>query len=347
MTKANRRIFVKNAGLATLGLGLSPSLLMQSCGPNKGSDAATATLDTSAPLFFGISLAQWSLHNSFFGDALKGGWQEFGNALRNDPSSLYRGPIKPIDFPSITRNNYGIEAIELVNTFYYDKAKDSSFLADFAQRCSDNDVKVLLIMCDALGDLGNLDDAERTLAVQNHYQWVDAAKFLGCHSIRVNAAGRGTAEEVMNAAVDGLGQLSEYGASVGINIIVENHGGYSSDGKWLAEVMRQVNNPVCGTLPDFGNFCMEYGQDGCAKEYDRYIGVEELMPFAKGVSAKTNVFDAEGNEAKIDYTKMLKIVKDAGYTGYIGIEYEGNALSEDEGIKATKALLEKVGRQIG
>jgi len=201
-------------------------------------------------------------------------------------------------------------------------------------------------MCDALGDLGNADADARQTAVENHHKWVDIAQFLGAHSIRVNAAGKGTAEEVATSAIDGLTKLGKYGASKNINIIVENHGGYSSDGKWLADVMTKVNMPNVGTLPDFGNFCIERNADGCAKEYDRYQGMTDLMPFAKGVSAKSHIFNEEGNEINSDFLKIMKIVKASGFKGYVGIEYEGKELSEDEGIKVTKALLEKVFKEI-
>ena len=196
-------------------------------------------------------------------------------------------------------------------------------------------------MVDSEGDLGEAYEPIRIRAVERHYQWVDAAKFLGCHSIRVNARGRGTAEEVAKNAADGLARLSEYGQKNNIGIIVENHGGYSSNGKWLSDVMKKVNNPFCGTLPDFGNFRISKDES-----YNMYKGVKELMPFAKGVSAKTNDFDADGNEKRIDYEKMLKIVKKAGYTGYVGIEYEGHNFTEDEGIMATKKLLEKIGASL-
>ena len=182
--------------------------------------------------------------------------------------------------------------------------------------------------------------------MDKHKPWVDIAAFLGAKTIRVNAAGEGTAEEIAANAVDGLSKLGEYGASKGIQVVVENHGGYSSDGKWLSGVMEKVGMDNVGTLPDFGNFCVQYGDDGCAEEYDRYLGMEEIMPFAKGVSAKSNVFDADGNEANMDYLRIMKIVKAAGFKGYVGIEYEGAELSEDEGIKATKALLEKVFAEI-
>ena len=205
------------------------------------------------------------------------------------------------------------------------------------------------VVIDGEGGLAETDSKKRTEAVENHYKWVEAAKTLGCHSIRVNAfSSNPSAEEAAKAAVDGLSKLGEYGKQAGINVIVENHGGFSSDGKWLSGVMKTINMPNVGTLPDFGNFCVrrdsgtEWG-GACVEEYDRYQGVAELMPFAKGVSAKSHDFDENGNEIHTDYMKMLKIVKDAGYTGYIDIEYEGDKLSEDEGIKMTKALLEKVG----
>ncbi len=288
-----------------------------------------------------ISLAQWSLHKSFFGDALNGDWAAFGRLLAENPDSLLQGKLNPDDFPAIAAS-YGVNTIELVNTFYFSKANDMAYWESFKNKCDKAGVKVGLIMCDALGNLGDADSTARNKAVQNHHAWIDIAKYLGAHTIRVNAAGEGTAEQVAANAVDGLKKLGAYGAEKGINVVVENHGSYSSDGSWLAGVMKAVNMENVGTLPDFGNFCIERTADGCAKEYDKYKGIAELMPYAKGVSAKTHNFDADGNEVDKDYTKIMKIVKDSGFKGTIGIEYEGETLSEDEGIKATKALIEKV-----
>ncbi len=288
-----------------------------------------------------ISLAQWSLHKSFFGDSRNGDWEEFGRLLREAPDSLYRGEIHPDDFPAIAKG-YGINIIELVNVFYFNKAKNMEYWEGFKNRCEESGVSVGLIMCDALGDLGDTDSTARNTAVENHYPWVDVAAFLGAKTIRVNAAGKGSAEEVAKNAAAGLTKLGQYAATKGINIVVENHGGYSSDGGWLSGVMRKVNMENVGTLPDFGNFCIERGPDGCAKQYDIYKGIEELIPYAKGVSAKTNDFDDKGNEVDKDYSRIFKIMKKAGFKGTIGIEYEGEKLSEDEGIKATKALLERM-----
>lgn len=347
----SRRKSIKKIGTGMVAIPalMSSSALLSACG-GSGTKEQSAVAETpaekAASLFFSISLAQWSLNRSFFGKSREAGWEAFGNALRNDPDSLLQGELDPKNFPSIAKTQFGISAVEYVNTFFFAHAENTAYLSALKQQCDDNGVSSQLIMCDALGNLGDADENERTKAVENHYKWVNAAKFLGCHSIRVNAAGQGSAEEVKAAAVDGLGRLSEYGAQNDINIIVENHGGYSSDGSWLSDVMKQVNAPNCGTLPDFGNFCITRGAEGCEDEYDRYKGTEELMPFAKGVSAKAHSFDAEGNEKATDFVKMLQIVKDAGFKGYIGIEYEGDELSEPDGINATKALLEKAGAQV-
>ena len=273
---------------------------------------------------FKISLAQWSLHRALFADE-----------------------IKAIDFATIARNDFGIDGIEYVNQFYMDHVSNAAYMKDLKARADDNGVKGLLIMVDREGNLGEPDETKRKQVVENHHKWADAAKFLGCHSIRVNAGGPGTREELAPNVVDGLGRLSEYAAKLGLNVIVENHGGWSSDGAWLSGVMAQVNMDNCGTLPDFGNFCLKRGKDAdgnriCLDEYDRYQGVTDLMPYAKAVSAKTHDFDAAGNEIHTDYFKMMQIVLGFGYNGYVGIEYEGQVDDEYTGIRKSKALLEKV-----
>ena len=263
---------------------------------------------------FKISLAQWSLHRT-----------------------LFDGKLDNLDFARTAKVDFGIDAVEYVNQFFKDKAKDQKYLAEMKKRAGDLGVKNVLIMIDAEGALGDSDEARRKQAVDNHHKWVEAAKFLGCHSIRVNAQSEGSYEEQLERAADGLRRLTEFGATHKINVIVENHGGLSSNGEWLASVIKRVNHPGCGTLPDFGNFNLGGGQ-----QYDRYKGTQELMPFAKGVSAKSGEFDEQGNEVRIDYRRIMKIVLDAGYRGYVGIEYSGNKLSEPDGIKATKKLLERV-----
>lgn len=287
-----------------------------------------------------ISLAQWSLHKTFFGGAVTD-WNRFGKLIQTYPDSLLQGDVDPIEFPKMAAA-YGLSSIELVNVFYFSKSDDMEYWRKFKQECAEAKVSVGLIMCDRLGDLGSSDSTARSTAVLKHHQWVDIASFLGAKSIRVNAAGEGRADEVASYAVDGLTRLAEYAQTQGVNVIVENHGGYSSDAKWLSKVIESVNKENVGTLPDFGNFCVESSPNGCVQEYDRYDGIAELMPYAKGVSAKSHHFDASGEETKTDFSRMIQIVRDSGFKGYIGIEYEGDSLSEDDGIKATKTLLEKV-----
>ncbi len=321
----NKRTFLKRFAEGSAGMVFAPTILSSCNQPAKNTETGKpVAVEPVASWHFDISLAQWSLHRTLLG-----------------------GELDNLDFAATAKNEFGIEAVEYVNRFFKDKSGTKDYLSEMKQRAADSGVKNLLIMIDGEGHLGALQDAERTKAVENHYPWVEAAKFLGCHSIRVNAAGEGTAQEVGDAAVDGLGRLASFAKDHGLNVIVENHGGYSSDGKWLSGVMAQVALDNCGTLPDFGNFCIARNDTGeCSEEYDRYTGVKELMTHAKAVSAKSHDFDAEGNEIHTDYLKMMRIVKEAGYTGYVGIEYEGRALGEIEGIKATKALLEKVREQL-
>ena len=301
----NRRVFLKRSAQITGGLGL-----MELMG-NSLSCTSTRSL-------FKISLAEWSLHRALFDKELD-----------------------HIDFASIAKKDYGIDAIEYVNQFFFDKAEDKAYLNEMKTRATGEGVRSLLIMCDREGSLGDPDEKQRQKAVENHFKWIEAAKYLGCHSIRVNARSEGEYEEQMKLAADGLHLLTEFGDQHGINVIVENHGGLSSDGQWLSGVIQMVEHPRCGTLPDFGNFRIRDDE-----WYDRYKGVEELMPYAKAVSAKSNDFDEMGNETTTDYLRMMKIVLDAGYHGYVGIEYEGNQLGEPDGIRATKTLLERVREQL-
>ncbi len=292
-----RRDFLKTASVAGAGLALAPGLIT-SC---------------ETEPWFQISLAQWSLHRE-----------------------LQSKVLPHLSFPTKAKQTFGISAVEYVSTFFEGWEIDEKYIAELRRITNYNGITNVLIMVDGEGALGAADKKERIQAVENHQKWVEVAKTLGCHSIRVNARGIGSADELKKTAADGLRKLSEYAKNYEIGVIVENHGGLSSNGAWLASVMEEVDMENCGTLPDFGNFKISADE-----EYDRYKGVKELMPYAKGVSAKSHDFDAEGNEIHTDYDKMMKIVKSSGYRGYIGIEYEGSDFSEDEGIMLTKRLLER------
>ncbi len=305
-----RRDFLKTSAAALAGTLAATSAgchISQAWRGKKGSMRADATP------WFRISLAQWSLHRE-----------------------LFKGELNHLDFAATARE-FDLDGIEYVNQFFMNRANDSAYLAEMNQRAADAGVEQLLIMCDGEGRLGDPDLATRKQVVGRHRKWLEAAATLGCHSIRVNAASEGSRDEQMRLAADGLSHLCHEAESYGLNVLVENHGGYSSDGSWLAGVMRMSGHRLLGTLPDFGNFYM--GELGW---YDIYQGTEELMPFAKAVSAKTHHFDESGDESDKDYLRLMRTVRDAYYRGWVGIEWEGDQLLERDGILKTRDLLLRV-----
>lgn len=310
----NRRDFIATAAATTAGISLGTTPMTSALANEK-----------DKPLYK-ISVAEYSLHKM-----------------------IAAGELDPRDFGPFCKEKFGVDAVEYWMGPYNDKAKDRAYMDEMHKKSMDAGVKELLIMVDipnGKGDLGHPDKAERKAAVEAHYEWVEAAKRMGCHSIRVNARSQGTRDEQAKLAADGLRQLSEFAQPHEINVLVENHGGLSSDASWLANVIHRVYMHNCGTLPDFGNFRIGKNEDGTDNWYDRYQGVEELMPYAKAVSAKSHEFDAEGNETKSDYLRLMKIVVDAGYDGYVGIEWEGGNPNEVEGVLLTKKLLERVRDQL-
>jgi sugar phosphate isomerase/epimerase len=306
----NRRDFLRHSAALTAGAGLAGLAV-------RPASALVAAPPAADPLF-PISLAEWSLHKA-----------------------LFAKQMDHLDFAA-TAARHGFQGAEYVNQFFKDRAKDRAYLAEMKKRADDAGIRSVLIMCDGEGNLGDPDAAKRTQAVENHHKWADAAAFLGCHSIRVNAHSKGTPEEQAKLCADGLHRLAEYTEKQGVHTIVENHGGLSSYGKWLVSTLRSAGAPQVGTLPDFGNFGENEGGMGAPASYTRYDGVAEMMPLARGVSAKSFDFDAKGEETTIDYHRMMKIVLDAGYRGFVGVEYEGDRLGEEEGMRLTKQLLERV-----
>lgn len=301
-----------------------------------GCKESTTKTDTAEVLtvekepFFRLSLAQWSLHRAIGSDKLD-----------------------PLDFAEKAKE-MGFEGIEYVSGLYNKKLESmgmEALLDTLKAKSKEHGVENVLIMIDGEGDLAASDEKERNQAVENHKKWVDAADFLGCHSIRVNLFGSKNADEWIANATIGLKKLAEYGQSKGVNVIVENHGGFSSNAELLTRVIKNVDMDNCGTLPDFGNFCVKRDSGGnwggnCVEEYDKYKGTEEMMPYAKGVSAKSYDFDDQGNETTLDYPRFMKIVKDAGYTGFVGVEFEGSNVSEEKGIELTRDLLIRIGKDL-
>ncbi len=265
---------------------------------------------------------------------------------------LYGGKMDHLDFPGIAKNDFGISAVEYVNGFFGGKkmnfkeaAKDTVYLNELLKRSRDAGVFNHLLMVDDEGPLSSTVDKERLESVENHKKWIEAAKTLGCLTVRVNLHGEGSSDDRKKASVDTMGRLGEFASTMNINVVVENHGSYTSNAEWLADVMKQVNMENVGTLPDFGNWCISHPwatiQEGCEEMYDIYKGLQLLLPFAKGVSAKTYDFDANGEQPKLDYKRLLGIVKDSGFKGYIGIEFEGTGQPEEQGVKKTMDLLKK------
>ena len=329
----NRRDFLTTAVMGAAGIGLAaaiPNYLYAKSHTNKDE------------LFFKLALSQFSLASQF--------WSK---------------KLDPLDFPAKTKKDFGIEGLDYCSMFFADKAKDTQFLTELKKRSADNGCYNLRIMVDGEGVLGDPNATERIKAIEKHYKWIDAAALLGCPMIRVNVEGEGKPDEVAKAAEDSLAKLIEYGSKSKVDVIVENHVGISCNGDWLAGVMKSLNNKHCGTLADFGNFCINrtkpeaqtidaYMKTKCLEEYDRYKGITELMPYAKGVHAKTHLFDADGNDTETDFNKMFSIIKKSGFTGWVSIEYEGGLfkmyapeskyLDDDAGVLATKKLVERAGK---
>ncbi len=310
MFSMNRRGFLTAAGvgMASLSTGLTTRGLAMSA---------------VKEMPFKISLAQWSLHRA-----------------------LQKKEIDNLDFAKMAREKFGIDGVEYVNSFFKDKAQDESYLGQMKQIAEDHGVTSVLIMIDGEGQIGAAKEADRQKTVDNHKKWVDAAKFLGCHSIRVNAGSSGSYLEQMQRAADGLRMLSEYADTQGINVLVENHGGLSSNGAWLYSVMRAVDHPRCGTLPDFGNFVVDRKEKVV---YDHELGVRELMPFAKAISVKTYDFDdqplttVDGRDGRrLNLKTLMSTVLEFGYHGFCGIEYEGTKLDEISGILKSKEILTNI-----
>ncbi|MCP4758146.1 MAG: sugar phosphate isomerase/epimerase [Planctomycetes bacterium] len=264
-----------------------------------------------------ISLAQWSLHRT-----------------------LRAGELAAEDFPAFTREQFGISGVEYVNSFFKERSTDDTWLAALRKRCEDSEVTSLLIMVDGEGALGDSSEKGRSEAVANHRRWLHAAEALGCHGIRVNVPSEGTPEEQLDRCALGLADLLVHADAAKLNVMIENHGGLSSNGAWLASLIRKVDHPRLGTLPDFGNFILDWDT---REMYDRYLGLDELLPFAKALSAKSHDFDEQGNEVHTDYERVFSLVRKHKYQGWVGVEYEGDSISEGDGIKKTRDLLIRQG----
>ena len=303
----NRRQVVKAAAVT-----VASASFLGACNSSQQNKPEKRTVDQDSTAY-PISLAQWSLHRT-----------------------IRSGELDPLDFAKVTRETYGLGGVEYVNSFFKDKVSDQSYLAELRTRASDHDVQSLLIMIDGEGAMGAADESELNKTIENHRRWLEAAKSLGCHCIRVNAQSEGSPEQQHDRCVKGFHLLMPHAEELDLDVTIENHGGLSSNGAWLAGMVAAVDHPRLGTLPDFGNFILDWNT---REEYDRYQGMTDLIPYAKALSAKSHDFNEDGEEIHTDYTKMMEIVRSGNYRGWVGIEYEGEGLSEHDGIIQTRDLL--------
>lgn len=258
----------------------------------------------------------------------------------------FKGEMNTLDFINVA-GELGFEGVEYVNQFFLDKVEDTEFLDGLKAAAKKANVKSTLLMIDKAGVLGDSDPEKRKDAVEQHKKWMDAAARLDCPTIRVNAHGDGTAQEMMDAVESSVKELSNYGKSIGVGVIIENHGMHSSDGKWLSELVGKVVPYGAGSLADFDNWCIE--REGgalwgapCIKEYDRYQGMKELLPTAKSVSVKAFEFDKDGYPIRTDFKKMFQLIHDAQYDEYLAIEFEGHDMPGLEGVKKTFEIAKKL-----
>ncbi|MBG80930.1 MAG: xylose isomerase [Phycisphaerae bacterium] len=303
----DRRQVMKAAALT-----IASSSVIGSCRSSQQTNSEKNTVDQDSNAY-PISLAQWSLHRT-----------------------IRSGELDPLDFAKVTRETYDLGGVEYVNSFFKDKASDEAYLAELRTRAADHGVQSLLIMVDGEGAMGAADESELNRTIENHRRWLEAAKSLGCHCIRVNAQSEGSPDEQRDRCVKGFHLLMPHAEELDLDVTIENHGGLSSNGAWLASMVAAVDHPRLGTLPDFGNFILDWNT---REEYDRYQGVTDLIPYAKALSAKSNDFNEAGEEIHTEYARMMKIVREGDYEGWIGIEYEGGELSEHDGIMRTRELL--------
>jgi len=330
-------------------------------------------IENSIKSSIGLSLAA-TLPSSLFLYSCKPEKKEFNLKISLQVYSfaplMMAGKFDLKDFPEMVRNTYQLDGAEYWSIAFTGRENNEAFLKELKQKSDDNGVNNTIILVDDINiltmesgpSLASLSSEERSRAIDFHKIWVDTAAKIDCHSIRINLKSNdGTAEEVQEVCSESISKLIEYSSQSNISVVLENHGGLTGNGKWLSGLIKNINNEFVGSLPDFGdfNFCQTRGDLNfanvdreCEMKYDKYLGVEELIPYAKGISAKSHDFDKNGSETKTDYKRMMEIIKNSDFSGYISIEYEGamlsmllnrdSYLSSHDGILATKSLLEKL-----
>jgi len=307
-----RRQFIhKNlfAAGGVMGLSQFPGLLQEAWASDLKSE-------------FKVSIAPWSLTRKPYGE--------------NDPDGIHF-----LDYPLVARE-LGFEAIEHDNLHYPGDLPNDKHLAKMKQRTEEAGVTNTLILCGALGDIADSRKSRRKKANFNYERWIEAAQFLGCHQVRVVCSDHIDIDwdEKMKLTVEAVSKLADFAQGHSIELLIENHNGYTSNPNWLVEMIQKVNRPNCGILGDFTEWRIEQNPDVLYP--DPYKGYEILAPYVKSVGAKSTTFDVLGNELVTDYPRMFEILNKVGYQGYIAVEYFGNDLPRRKGTTMTKELVERI-----
>ncbi len=340
-----RRDFLGKLGLSMAALGSGMGLPLATgahAAPRLQADLGTLggwhlPPRPDEPLFK-LALAHWSYHKAIFGGS-RSDYDWFIKTLHSDPDGVLLGEMDPRDIV-VKARAHGLDAVTYANQLFFGHANDQPYLAELKRRADGEGINSLLINCDELGKLGDADPVKRAQAVDNHVRWLEAAAFLGCHSIRANPYADGSYLEQMQRVSEGLYTLCTHADAMGLNILVENHGESSNNGAWLAMVVESVNHPRLGVLADFGNWFMGGWNNDPPRWYDRYQGLRDIAPYTRAVSAKAHAFDAQGQETETDFTEALWLLLAAGFRGYVSAEYEGDQWPEEEGVTATIRLLQ-------
>lgn len=284
--KHTRRSFIKKTAILGAAGVLSPAIIKNSM--------AIATPRMS---YDDISLAQWALVDE-----------------------IRAGKWKNLDFPKISREDFGLNGIEFVNTLF--EVPTNSYLNQLRKNADDHGVSMVLIMVDAEGDGCEPTAALRKQFDINHRKWIDIAHYLGCHAIRTNCRGPKDVDkkEALKWAAESYNMLLEYSQQAKISVVIENHGGVSNDPDWMVELMQEVNNLYFGTYPDWRR---------PSDDFDNLDYLKKMLPWAGGMSYR--------NQPTEELTaKMISLCKDSGYKGWYGIESSGR-----EAIGQGRDLLKK------
>lgn len=291
-----------------------------------------------------ISLSQWSFHRAILGSSMED-YATFTKLLHSKPERVLQGHLDSRDILNIA-NSLGIKKVDLVNVLFFGHAMDKPWLNEFIAKAKSFNTSFQVLMCDQAGNLGASSQLARKQSINAHIVWLETAVYLGCKQLRVNAIGDGSYLSQLRQCADSLSKLGAIAESMGIELLVENHGYASNNGAWLAMLIEETNHDNVKVFADFDNFFMGGWDLSPERRYDRIQGLLDLAPFTAGVSAKSHDFGALGDETTIDFRKCIAIFEENGFDGLYSAEYEGDRISELEGaistVRLTSSILDSI-----